>query len=94
MDEGTATARSLLEHVLDLVEYARPGDASLSQARKLIAEAGIPTKMHVGIRPEDFTEKMVYEWVLGSLADIIDKEGWLAMNSLINVGRYRLETPL
>lgn len=54
--------------------------------RTLITEAGIKPGIHQGTKPEDFTEVMVVEWVLGQWAAVIDdpKCAWM-LNTCRNI---------
>lgn len=58
--------------------------------RALIAEAGIEPNVYVGTDPDDFTDDMVAEWVLGQWTDMIDKGGPF-LNSIRNISFAQYE---
>jgi hypothetical protein len=58
--------------------------------RGLIAEAGIEPGVHVGRPPEEFTDEITAEWVLGQWADMIDA-GSPFLNSGRNVSLFHYE---
>jgi len=60
------------------------------EIRNLIAEAGIPSGIHVGSDPESFTPSMVAEWVLGQWADMIDA-GSPFLNSARNISLHQYD---
>lgn len=73
----------LLKQIVERVENSNP--SSLGNVVNTLEENGIENNMHVG-KPRDFfdTDEKVAEWYLGQYLNIIDKESWYAMNSLIN----------
>lgn len=73
----------LLKEVIEAVD--RSGPSSTGEIALMIQENGIDENMHVGQTQEFFEDKeKVAEWYLGQFLNIINKQSWFAMNSLIN----------
>jgi hypothetical protein len=65
------------------------GSEDHMEIRKLIAEAGIPPGIHVGLDPAEFTPLITAEWVLGQWATVIDNPDALWMlNSTRNISLH------
>lgn len=70
MSERTTAMRGLLrqvQHIADTTEDQRA-------IRALLHEARITPNIHVGVAPEDFTDPMKVEYVLGQWANVLDED--------------------
>ena len=91
------TSKELTRELRVIVDAIDGGDENIAtiQLPKLKG-LGLYANMHVGDdrfenmlgkKNEDLTEEermLVLEWYGGSIVDIIEKQGWFAMNSIIN----------
>lgn len=83
----------VLKQVVDLVDANGPDTPELATARALIAEAGCYPNMHVGEPKETFegNQRKIAEWLMGNIADAIDRRQWAQMNSILNLAHCTVE---
>lgn len=76
----------LLEFVTNALDNGEV--STTSHILNLLKSNGIVANMHVGKQKEDkhFFDNPIHraEWLLGGYYDIIEQEGWFAMNRIIN----------
>lgn len=78
--------RTLTRDTILAIDKGGPSEveASVAPVRLALSKRGLAPGCHVGLGRE-LTPDETVEWYAGQLLNIVNKEAWFAMNTLINL---------